>query len=146
MTTTIASTYAKARRAGYGAQSALMAARTVLEFAEAERAGLVRMVCEAEVDNYFDVYGEPEGYTDGHGRRVSAEKERAQMVETLERDGCWIVAAEWFDGCPHCGRGEWETAGSVGMCTGYKNPLDWLENWYVPDLMREALDRISVRA
>lgn len=55
------------------AACALSSARTLAEFERAQADGIVRIRAEHEQENYFDVYGKPEAYTDGHGRRVSAQ-------------------------------------------------------------------------
>lgn len=130
--------YAQARRAGYPPADALRTARIVDAFEDMENAGMVRIIAEPEQESYFDVYGEPEGYVNEHGRRVSAEEQRAEIVRTLEQDGCWYVAAQVQ--CSECE--EWRTVDGIGMNTGYGDPTDWRVNWYVPDLMSAALNEI----
>lgn len=99
----------------------------------AERAGLVRLRAEPEHENYFDVYGKPEGYEDVNGKQVLPEQERAQIQRSIELYGNYCVISEYFD------EEEWQHADSIGFCVGYKNPLSPEENCYVPDLMRSAL-------
>ena len=125
--------FVSARRAGYSALAAYRVAKTVLAF---EARDDVRIVMAEECDSYFDVYGDPEGYLDVNGRRHSAADEHKETEDLIERLGCWIVSSEARD----AQTGEWETVDSIGMNTGYENPADWRENWYVPDLMQSALD------
>jgi hypothetical protein len=136
----IKQTYTEARQAGYNASQALRVAKIIAAWQEAEAKGLVRLQTQEEQENYFDVYGEPEGYTDIHGRRVSAEKEREEMCASLERDGAWIVYGQWFDGS------NWQDGDSVGMNTGYSDPTDWRKNWYVPDIMDATLDALNAHS
>lgn len=124
--------YERARRQGYDAQWALRIAKTAEEFKGRDD---IRIRAEPEEEGYFDVYGEPDGYTDIHGQRFTAEQEREQIVDSIERDGCWCVIAEWLN--PETD--EWELADSVGMCI-YNDPTDPVENCYVAQLMRSALD------
>src|SRR5687767_13706853 len=79
------------------AACALDNARTLLEWDALEADGLVRLRAEPECESYFDIFGAP-AYVNIHGRRVSAEQARAEIVEQIERDGCWWVVAEYFDG------------------------------------------------
>jgi hypothetical protein len=95
----------------------------ISEFRSLESNGLVRLRAEEETESYFSVYGKPE-----------SEKERQEMLETLERTGCWCVISEFYY------NGAWHFSDSVGLCTGYENPLDPEENTYVVDLMRAAID------
>lgn len=107
------------------AACALQSARTLAQWRELENGGLVRLKAEPEQENYFDVYGEPE-----------TAKERKAIEQQLDRDGCWIVIAEYFDGT------HWQQADSIGMCSGYSNPTDPFQNDYVTDLMRSAIKAI----
>lgn len=125
------------RKAGYSASEARRTAKIENEFRAFEADGLVRLRAQAEEESYFSVYGEPEGYTNAQGKRVSAEQERKEIIDTIESDGLWIVIAEYFDGR------QWQIADSVGMNAGYRNPLDPSQNCYVPDLMRSALDQAT---
>ena len=111
---------------GRDAECSLRTARTILAFREAEKAGLVRLRCEPEEENYFDVYG-----------REDDEREQKRMEEIIERDGCWWTCAEWFDG------EEWQMADSCGMHTGYADPLDPFQNCYIPGEMQSALDALA---
>ncbi len=123
MTLTLQREYAQARKAGYSARESLRTARILREWDNLESAGLVRLRAEGEQEGYFDVYGEP----------VSA-KERAEIERYLDLWGCYCCLAEYLDT-----RGTWQVADSIGMCV-YANPLDPLENWYIPDLMQSAID------
>ena len=104
--------YSRFRQAGWHAATALRAVRTCAEFAALESLGLVRLVASEEVESYFDVFGEPEGYTDGNGKRVSAEAERQELVRSFERDGVWHVGSQWRTSEAD----EWRPAAGVGMC------------------------------
>lgn len=106
------------------AACALNHARTLDAWRRAEVAGLVRLRSEPERENYFDVYGEPDD-----------ERERASIVAEIERNGCWWVVSEYWDG------EDWQLADSIGMCV-YANPLDPFQNCYVVDLMASALSNI----
>lgn len=116
---------------------ALSHAKLLGEWHKAESAGLVRLRSEEEQESYFDGFGEPEAYTDAHGRRVSAEQARKELCELIDAKGCWCVISEYWDG------EEWQQADSIGMCTGYDDPESPFENCYVPDLMRSALDAVN---
>lgn len=122
---------------GEDAACSLRAARTILAFREKEREGKVRMRKEEEQENYFDVYGKPDGYTNAQGHWVSQKEAIKELEELLERDGVWWTCSEWFNG------EEWEQADSCGMHTGYKNPLDPFENCYVVQEMQAALDKLE---
>lgn len=130
--------YIRARQSGYPASQALRVAKTLERWDDLEAAGLVRLRAEPEYENYFDVYGEPEGYTDIHGRYHSPEQERQEIVDQIERDGCWCIFADYRASEDD----EWEWADSIGMNVGYPDPLSPFENWYVPDLMQSAIGSI----
>lgn len=89
------------------------------------------------MENYFDVYGEPDGYTDIFGKWHSPEQERKEIEESIDRLGCWYVFSEYFDG------EEWQRSDGVGMCSGYRNPVCPFQNCYVPDLMEAAIDALE---
>jgi hypothetical protein len=131
--------YVRLRKNGALAAHALHMAKTWQRWEGMEDAGLVRLTAEPEQGRYFDVYGEPDGYTNQYGREVSAEEERKELCELLERWGCWHVRAEYRTDPDS---EEWEPGDSVGMCV-YENPLSPLENWYVPDLMNETLEQLE---
>ncbi len=137
MTNTLKAEYAKMREHkpfmlyGSDAQCSLDAAKTVLAFRELERQGKVRLRAIPEDENYFDVYGKPD-----------SKAEYDQIVDSLERIGCFCVVSERFDGCPVCGRGEWELCDSIGMCV-CENPLSPYENGYVIDLMNAAIKAVE---
>lgn len=118
---------------GRDAACSLSAAKTILRFRELESRGLVRMRAEPEQENYFDVFGDPEAYTNAQGHKVSGEQAKADLIAALDRDGVWWTCSEWFDG------EEWNHADSCGMHAGYSNPLDPFENCYVIDEMAEAI-------
>lgn len=131
-------TYQQFRKSGYTALESLRNSKICAVFADLESRGLVRLRAIPEEESYFDVYGEPDGYVDIHGRRVSAEQERKELCETIERDGCWIIVSEWRESEDDL----WNVADSVGMCV-YSWPLCPLENCYVPDLMQAAIDYVE---
>lgn len=120
------------------AMCALESARLLVEWRRCERAGLVRIKAEPELENYFSVYGEPGAYVNGYGRRVTAEQAREEIVRQLDRDGCWYVYAQY-----KVDSDEWQDADGVGMCVGYNDPCDPFENCYVIDMMRDALGKLS---
>jgi hypothetical protein len=147
-------TYRKCLAAGYLAADSLRTARIVREWSdyaadnadESDRTsgspdpddGCVRLVIGAEDESYYDVFGEPEAYTDQYGRRVAAEDARKETDRILDRDGVWRVSAQYLD--PYTLR--WATADSCGMFTGYRDVTDPVENFYIPDLMQSALERM----
>lgn len=110
--------------------------KLIAEWNQTERAGLVRLRAEDEEENYFDIYGLPTGYHNIKGEWVAPEEAYEEMVHTLELYGSYRVVSQYFDG------EKWQCAGSIGMCTGYHNPLSPEENCYVPQLMRSALAHI----
>lgn len=78
MTKTLSDYYKQARAAaGYRAQLALRTAKILERWNAA--GDNVRLLAEPEEENYYDVYRLPEAYTDGHGRRVSAEQAREEI-------------------------------------------------------------------
>lgn len=120
------------------AACALRNAKTLADWREAEVVGMVRIGSEPDDgDDYFAIYGSSCGYTDLNGRRVTPEQEENEMRETIERLGCWVVWAQFWNG------EDWEQADSVGMCI-YENPESPFENCYVPDLMESALRQIPM--
>jgi hypothetical protein len=134
--------YTQFRKAGYLPIQALRASKTLLQWAELEDQDLVRLSAEPEQENYFDVYGEPDGYEDGNGRHVSAEQERKELEREIELNGCWVVYSE-YRATPD---DLWEHADSIDMCTGYRDPLSPFENDYVIDLMQAAVDAVEAQA
>jgi hypothetical protein len=94
----------------------------ISEFRILESQGLVRLRALPETESYFDVYGEPD-----------SAQERQQIIDQIERTGCWCVISEFF------ADGRWHWCDSVGFCTGYENPMNPKENDYVLDLMRLAV-------
>ncbi len=112
------------------ARHALSMAKTVEAWRDAESAGLVRLVAEDERESYFDVYGEPD-----------SKKERDAIVHSIETYGCYCLVSEVNMGSEAEGD-DWQMVDSIGMCAGYRNPLDPFENYCVPDLMSAALKAI----
>ena len=140
MTPTIKQAYQQFRSAGYQAHVALSSAKSCVEFMELGN-GKVRIIAEPEFENYFDALGEPEGYTDIHGKHHSAEEERKTIEQSIERNGIYCIVAKYRDE----ETGKWESADSVGMCI-YDNPLSPFENCYVADLMRSAVEAYQATA
>lgn len=136
-----AALYNRFRAAGYRPAEALRAVRAVTEFEPLADAELVRLRLEQEQESYFSVYGEPEGYTDANGRKVSAEQEREELCATIERDGCWCLVADYRASTIE----PWRVCESVGMLTGYGNPCDPFQCCYVPDFMRAAVDAVRAQ-
>lgn len=137
MTPSITKLYHRFRPVTHTAKEALANAKTVARFHELESDGLVRLRCEPEHENYFDVYGEPEAYVGANGRRVSAKQALKELEDLLERDGVWWMTSEWFDG------EEWQHADSIGMLSGYKDPTCPFQNCYVVDHMAEAIKQVE---
>lgn len=125
--------YNKARRAGYKALESIHIAKTVEAFDALDG---VRIEAEPEEENYFDVYGEPAGYTDANGRYHTPEQEREDIADSIDRLGCWYVYAEVQ--CSKCE--QWHRVDGVGMNCGYQDPTDPIENAYVVDLMSAAIE------
>jgi len=139
---------------GSNAALALSSAKTLIRFRELEEQGKVRLRAEAEQDSYFDVYGNEDGYTNAQGHEVSAEQARENIIEQIERDGCWWVVSEYLEtetcDIEDCKcqfhrkpRETWEQADSIGMCI-YNDPTDPFENCYVIDLMDAAIKAYEV--
>lgn len=132
------SKYQRFRANGFTVEESGRNARILDAFEDAANDETVRIGAEPEQESYFDTYGEPDGYIGANGRRVSAEQERKETEETLERDGAWFVFTEYR--CPCCET--WIQADGVGMCV-YSDPTSPFENCYVPDLMAAALDHVG---
>lgn len=128
--------YSQARSAGYPAGHALHTAKTVAEFEDLEREGYVKLELEPEQESYFDVYGEPDGYVNQFGRKVSAADERKELEDLIERLGVWCSVGSFRIDLDN---DDWELADSCGMHCGYNDPADWRENWYIPDIMSETI-------
>ena len=130
--------YAEARVAGYRPVDAWRVAKTVEHWRHAEAAGHVRLLGIEETDSYFDVYGKPEPYVNGYGRRVSAAEAEAEQLKLLERWGCVAVMGQVYVS------GRWESMDSISMCV-YEDALDWRQNWYVPDIMATTLRKGALK-
>jgi hypothetical protein len=123
-------TFRKCLNHGYStppgrAVCALRSARTIIEFEKLEHAGLVRLECIPEEDNYWSVCGKPE-----------TEKERKFVEDFIDRWGLWVVCSQYLDDAG------WKSADSIGMCM-YHDPLSPFENDYVPGLMAAAMEHIG---
>lgn len=116
---------------------ALNSAKILAQWREMVSAGRVKIEAKPEDENYFDVFGKPEGYTSAAGRHISADEERKEIEAQIERNGCWCVVAYYHDG------NRWQWADSIGMCVGYSNPCDPFQNDYVIDLMASALKALE---
>ena len=130
---TIPKLYRRFRAAGYSAQSALHAAKVYSAFSDRDD---VRIMADDEQENYFDVYGEPEGYVNLFVRNVTADQERDELVEQIERNGCYCVYSQARD--PQSGK--WRVVDSVGMCVGYRDACSPFDNEHVIDLMQAAIE------
>ena len=127
---------------GMSALCALHDAKTLRDWRELEDAGKVRLRAEPEEESYFDVFGEPEGYTNAQGHYVTPELARQSIIEALDRDGLWWVVSEYKAClCECCEHDTWEQADSIGMCN-YDDPCDPFQNCYVPELMAQAIGKV----
>jgi len=124
MTVQINRTYRRFRNAGFSPVESLRNAKVVTEFESRED---VRIRWHANQENYFDVYGEPD-----------TKEDRDEICRLIDLWGCVCVYSEYQDE-----DGYWQQADSVGMCI-YANPASPLENCYVPDLMKAALEASTV--
>lgn len=85
----------------------------------------VRLCVAPEWENYFSVYGEPDGYTDADGNKVSPEDEHKNIADMIDRDGLWYYFSQVK--CATCG--QWSTVDGIGMVigsiddSGYKEDL-----------------------
>lgn len=136
-----ATLYRQFRAAGYPSLESWESAKIAEEFylhskedESPDEVGAVRLRVEPEYESYFDVYGEPWGFTDISGRYISAEEARHQIEESIQLNGLYCVISDVWNG------DEWEPVDSIGMCV-CSDPESPIENWYIPDLMRAALER-----
>lgn len=90
--------------------------------------GNARLCRDIEYDDYFDVFGEPEGYENRDGEWVSPQEERAEIEDLIEREGLYYYYVERR--CKCCG--QWETTDSIGMVIGD------IDSDYRADLMASA--------
>lgn len=124
--------YRQARAKGYAATYAIRIARVASAFYDRSD---VRLEAQPEEESYFAGWGQPEGYVNGYGRRVSAKEELAELEHLLETNGNYCVFSEYLDA-----RGDWQLADSIGHCMGYDDPTSPVENCYVVDLMEAAMN------
>lgn len=134
--------YQQFRLSGDKPAQALRSVRIAQEWSALESAGLVRFRVEDEQESYFDVYGEPEGYVNNNGRKVTAEQERAEILRSIEQNGCLWLCAEFRTDEDS----EWQHADSIGMLTGYQRVTDMLENSYAVDLASSAIEAYHAQA
>ena len=132
------------RKAGYSAHDALRNARIYDQFTDLENDERVRISAEIEDENYFHVYGEPDGYTQSDGRRISASQARIEIEKLIARNGLWCVIAYYKQQpCEKCQAVEaWQIADSVGMVIEV-DPTNPFTNCYVIDLMQAAINAAS---
>ena len=118
--------YARMRRLGYGAASALRMARTSTRFGWLEDAGLVRL--RVDPDDCPDVsWCEPDSRDD---RQTAAMKKKDRR--TIEREGLWGIIAEYrFDADDDRG---WIVADSLWGIVGAD-----LSDGYTADLRASAV-------
>lgn len=74
----------------------------------------IRICREWETEDYFWVYGDPDGYENGKGEWITPENERKELYDLIGREGLYIYFCQVK--CPCCG--QWETVDSVGMVIG----------------------------
>jgi hypothetical protein len=120
----VAKLYLRFRAAESPAAHAYAMARRIVEF-EALGESKVRLRAEPEEENYFDAFGKPDNAADEKAIR-----------DSIRRFGNWCLVAEYFNRREKC----WEICDSIGHCAGYENPLDPFQNYYVPDLMGNAVE------
>lgn len=111
---------------GYNSQAAHENALLIEQFKRLEDTGRARIIAEPEVNNYFDVYGEPDD-----------PEEKQDIIDLIEREGIYYVLVQVC--CKCCG--QWKTVDSIGMIIG--NPTDPVNNPYYADLARAAIDAIE---
>lgn len=116
--------YTKLRQAGYRASHALSAARTLAEWRRLEDAGLVRL--RAEYDEYDSIEEGEEVYGSVGEYRLQPSEYHPSFPESSD----------------HYGE-KWEHADSVWGHAGYRDVTDPLENWYVPDIMRQTIEALK---
>jgi hypothetical protein len=133
------------RRAGYQPSHAMRAARAYLEFRELESTddnpgpdeiGAVRIRAEEDchVDTE-DLAGDTlKPFRGSDGRWRTADELRKEWEHTIETWGIFGTIAEVWTG------ESWRHVDSCWGHTGYRDVLNPLENWYVVDHMRAAVD------
>ena len=93
-----------------------------------------RIIIEPEYESYFDIYGEPEGYENKEGYTVSAEEERAEIIDIINRSGIFRYIAQAR--CTCCNA--WKNMDSIGMIIG-----DLKESGYYEDL-RNSTKEVTI--
>lgn len=135
----VESNYRRYRKLGYSASVALRNAKIVERFEQLESDGVVRVCYDGERESYFDVHGDPDPYTDRHGRRWAADQAKAEIARLIDLYGCLCVYTEvLFDE----DEDDWERADSVGMVIQDK-PMSAFDNPSVPDIMLAAIHRFE---
>ena len=104
------------------------------EIVEELHDGKARICRAPEQENYFDVFGEPEGYTNADGAEVSSEDEREEIYSLIDRDGLWVYFAQVK--CPCCD--QWKTVDSIGMVIGDLAPTGYREE-FIDVIKRELV-------
>jgi len=130
--------YLSARRVGYTPPHAWHCAQTILAWRDEEDMELVKIECEPDSEPY-DPGDSGGAYINQFGRRVSAEQARKELDELISRTGIWCIAGYYRVSI----NDEWICADSICGCAGYEDPVDWRENWYVPDIMQATLDELE---
>lgn len=122
------------------ASSCLEAARTLREWDALESMGLVRLQAEPDDDYRPDCdCGDPRCPYRPFERGQSETNRLRRDIEAfgsvgefclpfVDDDGYWQPSEDWQHG------------GSVWGHVGYRNVLDWRENCYIIDIMRETID------
>lgn len=102
------------------AASALKQARIIVRFRELEDAGLVRLRAEPDEHYNWNEFDPKES-------------------EKWGDDGAWGSIVDWRVS----DEDEWEEGDSCWGHVGYKDVLDPLENCYIIDHMRSAIDKVE---
>ena len=128
LTTSELRMYQSARRAGYRPSEALDIAKVNEAWERAEYADQVRIVCELDTDP--DLSWLDDGAWSTH--------EVTRQRDFIACHGIWVVRSQWRETADS----EWEDADCISGCI-YERPDCPLENCYVTDLRRAALDALA---
>jgi len=121
--------YRRLRAKEWPARDALRAAKVKDAWEDAEAEGLVRAICEPEIDYYDDSYVDTWEISDARKARI-----KADIAARIERDGHWMYATEYLD--PVDG---WTVADSCGGFVGE----DFEDSGYDTDMREAALKALA---